>query len=67
LSRFKSLPNVSRHICGVGDLGRYKTKAVKDALLAKNPYTKVETAEIDINQNLALLGLRGLMYNELRI
>lgn len=51
------LGNVSRHICGVGDLGRYKTKAVKDALLAKNPYVKVETAEIDINQNLDLTKL----------
>ncbi len=51
------LGNVSRHICGVGDLGRYKTKAVRDALLAKNPYIKVETAEIDINQNLDLTKL----------
>jgi molybdopterin-synthase adenylyltransferase len=46
------LANVSRHVCGVGDLGRYKTKAVKDILLGKNPYIRVEIAELDINENL---------------
>lgn len=43
------LANVSRHVCGTGDLGRYKTKAVRDLLYGKNPYIQVETAEIDIN------------------
>lgn len=43
------LSNVARHVCGTGDLGRYKTKAVRDLLYGKNPYIQVETAEIDIN------------------
>jgi len=46
------LGNISRHICGTGDLGRYKTKAVRDLLWGKNPYTNIETAEIDINTSL---------------
>ncbi len=46
------LENVARHICGTGDLGRYKTKAVRDLLYGKNPYIDVQTAELDINQNL---------------
>ncbi|MEH1965835.1 HesA/MoeB/ThiF family protein [Nostoc sp.] len=46
------LGNISRHICGTGDLGRYKTKAVRDLLLGKNPYLNIETAEIDVNTNL---------------
>jgi len=45
------LANISRHVCGIGDLGRYKTKAVRDLLYGKNPYVNVETAEIDINEN----------------
>jgi len=46
------LGNVARHTCGTGDLGRYKTKAVRDLLYGKNPYLQVGTAEIDINTNL---------------
>jgi molybdopterin/thiamine biosynthesis adenylyltransferase len=46
------LSNISRHICGIGDLGRYKTMAVRDLLYGKNPYVKVHTAEYDINQHL---------------
>ncbi len=46
------LANISRHVCGIGDLGRYKTKAVRDLLYARNPYIKVKTAEININTNL---------------
>jgi molybdopterin/thiamine biosynthesis adenylyltransferase len=45
--------NISRHICGIADLGRYKTEAVKDMLHSKNPYAKIETAEIDINSQLS--------------
>lgn len=45
------LGNIARHVCGIGDLGRYKTKAVKDLLYGKNPYAEVETAELDININ----------------
>jgi molybdopterin/thiamine biosynthesis adenylyltransferase len=46
------LGNVARHVCGTGDLGRYKTKAVKDLLYGKNPYIQVETAELDVNTDL---------------
>ena len=31
------LSNVARHVCGVNDLGRYKTFAVRDSILQKNP------------------------------
>ncbi|ASC71412.1 Molybdopterin-synthase adenylyltransferase [Halomicronema hongdechloris C2206] len=46
------LANIARHVCGTGDLGRYKTKAVKDALYGKNPHIQVDSAELDINENL---------------
>ena len=49
------LSNISRHICGVNDLGRLKVHAVKDAILIKNPYANVETFPLDINANLTLL------------
>lgn len=49
------LSNISRHICGVNELGRLKTFAVRDAILVKNPFAKIETCEIDINDNLELL------------
>lgn len=46
------LHNISRHICGVNELGRLKVNAVKDAILLKNPYAQVETLAIDINRHL---------------
>lgn len=46
------LGNVARHVCGTGDLGRYKTKAVRDLLYGKNPYIQVQTSELDINNEL---------------
>jgi hypothetical protein len=49
------LSNISRHICGVNELGRLKTKAVRDAILVKNPYANVRTFEIDINVELNTL------------
>jgi molybdopterin/thiamine biosynthesis adenylyltransferase len=45
------LSNIARHICGVNDLGRYKTYAVKDAILQKNPYAEITTLEIDVNEH----------------
>jgi molybdopterin/thiamine biosynthesis adenylyltransferase len=45
------LSNVSRHICGINDLGRLKTFAVRDAILDKNPFAKIQTLEIDVNKN----------------
>ena len=38
--------NIVRHVCGISDLGRYKTKAVKEMMLDKNPYAKIDTYEI---------------------
>jgi molybdopterin/thiamine biosynthesis adenylyltransferase len=35
--------NVVRHVCGISDLGRFKTKAVRDLILEKNPFANVET------------------------
>lgn len=49
------LSNISRHICGVNELGRLKTFAVRDAILVKNPFAKIVTCEFDINENLDLL------------
>ncbi|MHB8106992.1 MAG: HesA/MoeB/ThiF family protein [Candidatus Cryosericum sp.] len=47
------LGNISRHVCGVNDLGRYKTLAVRDQMLQKNPYADVSTLEINVNQALS--------------
>lgn len=44
------LSNIARHICGINDLGRFKTHAIRDAILLKNPYAKVLTFEININE-----------------
>ncbi|MGX7826045.1 HesA/MoeB/ThiF family protein [Actinokineospora sp. 24-640] len=40
--------NVSRHACGVGDLGRRKTAALRDLVTGKNPDVRVETHDIDV-------------------
>ena len=47
------LANVARHICGINDLGRYKTFAVRDAIWQKNPHTSIKTYEIDVNKEMA--------------
>jgi molybdopterin/thiamine biosynthesis adenylyltransferase len=52
---FLELHNIARHQCGINDLGRYKTKAVKDLILQKNPYAKVETHEVSVVKNYQLL------------
>jgi molybdopterin/thiamine biosynthesis adenylyltransferase len=44
--------NICRHVLGTESLGRYKTKAIRDAILNRNPFAKVETFEIDIEQHL---------------
>jgi len=43
--------NIARHLCGVSDLGRYKTKAVRDLIKDKNPYVNIKTYEIECNWN----------------
>jgi len=40
--------NISRHVCGLEDIGRLKTHAVKDAILRKNPLAIVETYEFNV-------------------
>jgi molybdopterin/thiamine biosynthesis adenylyltransferase len=41
--------NLVRHICGLSDIGRFKTKAVRDQILGKNPSAQVETLEQKID------------------
>lgn len=43
------LNNIIRHTCGVKDLGRLKTKAIRDRILDKNPFAEVEIHNGDIN------------------
>ena len=43
------LNNIVRHTCGVSDLGRLKTKAIRDRILDKNPFAHVELHDTDIN------------------
>jgi len=49
------LHNIARHICGVNELGRLKTNAVKDAILLKNPYAKIRTYDFDMNAHLDII------------
>jgi len=43
-----SIENIIRHICGLKDLGCYKTEAVKKQILNHNPHAKVDTHNFDI-------------------
>jgi molybdopterin/thiamine biosynthesis adenylyltransferase len=52
--------NIVRHACGFSDLGRFKTKAVRDQILEKNPRAQVETFEIECGWNW-LPNLKALM------
>lgn len=47
--------NIMRHQCGIADIGRYKTLAVRDAILARNPDAVIETYEADANSDLVML------------
>jgi molybdopterin/thiamine biosynthesis adenylyltransferase len=49
------LSNIARHTCGINDLGRYKTHAIRDAILQKNPFANVSTFEININDHVDTL------------
>lgn len=44
------LNNIARHVCGLNDLGRLKTNAVRDILLNKNPFITIETHCCSINE-----------------
>lgn len=49
------LHNLARHTCGLDDLGRLKTDAIRDAILGKNPYAEVDRFPININRHLDLM------------
>ncbi len=42
--------NICRHQCGVQDVGKYKTTAVKERILQINPYAEVHTANKKIQE-----------------
>lgn len=43
------LQNVIRHVCGLSDLGRLKTNAMRDRILEKNPFAEAEIYNSDVN------------------
>lgn len=45
------LANVVRHSCDIKDLGRLKVHAMRDAILARNPYCEVITSSEDCCEN----------------
>ena len=49
------LHNLMRHSCGINDLGRLKTDAIKDCILGKNPYASIDLFPCDITQNIERL------------
>lgn len=40
--------NVARHVCGLSDIGRYKTRALADMLRNTCPHVSVETFEFNV-------------------
>ncbi len=49
------LHNLARHSCGINELGRLKTDALRDAILGKNPYAQVDRHPVNINHDPELL------------
>lgn len=47
--------NVSRHVCGLSDVGRFKTRAVQDIILQHNPAATIQCHEADITEDDDLL------------
>ena len=47
--------NLSRHTATVDDLGRLKTNVIREAILGKNPYARVDQFPVNINEDLPLL------------
>jgi ThiF family len=43
--------NIARHACGLRDIGRYKTRAMRDLLLDISPAIQVETYEINVMED----------------
>lgn len=42
--------NLCRHQCGIPDIGKYKTEAVKERILQINPYAKVVTCNSTVQE-----------------
>lgn len=47
--------NIARHVCDLRDIGRYKTRALRDLLMNSSPFVQVETYEVNILDDLTLL------------
>lgn len=47
--------NVARHVCGLADVGRFKTRAVRDVILQHNPAASVRCYEADVTGDDELL------------
>lgn len=47
--------NIVRHVCGKADIGRYKTRAVRNVILEHNPQASVVCHEVDITTEDGLL------------
>jgi molybdopterin/thiamine biosynthesis adenylyltransferase len=43
------IANISRHVAGLSDVGRYKTKVVAEKIREKNPYATIQTLEEEIS------------------
>jgi len=43
--------NIARHACGLRDIGRYKTRAMRDLLLDISPSIQVETYEVNVMED----------------
>jgi len=43
--------NVARHACGINDLGRHKTLAMRDLLRGKNPFMRIDTHDLDVTRD----------------
>lgn len=46
------LQNIIRHVCGLSDLGRLKTNAMRDRILETNPFAEVEIYKTEIDNNM---------------
>ena len=40
--------NVVRHACSINDVGKFKTDAVEELILGKNPFAKVDKFKLDV-------------------
>ena len=47
--------NISRHTCGLADVGRWKTRAVRDKILQHSSSAVIECYEIDVTEQTELL------------